>query len=102
MPIRDLDKHEKRVMLTLVEEVLCGEYLSDTEYRIRLGLNRCTAHTLLQYWPYLDEKNTNVQLLLNNSMNEMCYGIHFKTGWPCHLSFTREYAKSIFHKWKGV
>ena len=99
MPVRTMNEVDQRVVRAMIEAATTHPELFGSEYDIRLGVSRDETNLVLKNWPPQDESVTVVMLVINNSLNEMCYGIRFREGWPAHLPCSREKAIAVFDDW---
>ena len=60
-----------------VEAILHGPFIDDPEFQTRLGVDRDAFRRLIANWPpdLLAQSNSEVHLVLNNALNEICHGV---------------------------
>jgi hypothetical protein len=93
-----MSKRDQEIARAMIE--IASEYIG-RDYDVRLGVSREESAQVLENWPPTDDTDETTNLVINNSMNEVCHAIRFPDGWPEHLLFSRDEAKDVFSLWLG-
>ena len=103
-----LDNQEIKIIGECLDATIQGPFLVDPqandpwwEFPILMGLEPHEVSDIADLWPNVDMANTDVQLAINNSMNNLLGYPHGRWAeWPDYISVPPAEVLSIFRKWR--
>jgi hypothetical protein len=100
--VRQLATSEQETVRRAIRAVVEGPFIDDWEFRIRLGLHRGVAKSVLSSLPNIDDSasDSDAFLVINNCLNEVVSGIPITDAdWLEWFSESREEVKRVYEKW---
>ena len=104
MKLENLTEEETSVVKACMDCVAGGKViLHDFEFQTVMGVDVDEFLAIVNAWPDIDEKNENIRMAINNSINNLL-GYHhgMRKRWHEVMPISLEEISRVFRKWKGV
>ena len=101
-PFSQLEYEEKESVRRALLAILNGDFIDDSEFQTRLGIDRTDLAAVADSYPNIDDKlDSSVETLsINNCLNELCFGLSIsKDAWSQWLDVTRKELTELYAKW---
>ncbi len=79
-----------------------GQYIDDSEFQTRLGIDRLALRRVIEKWPHLDDSQSDSDqfVAINNCLNEVCHGIAISPeDWGKWFRETRDEVVETYRDW---
>ena len=80
-------------------------FIDDWEKHARLGLGSKQLRAVIDSWPHVRDNKEESEgfLAINNSLNEVCHGIHISTeDWGKWFDVPLSEVQSTYRKWRAL
>ena len=97
-----LTDSDQRIVLQCMKAILSERYVDAGDYPSRMGIEYQDLTSAIADWPNLDDSvdDSPVTLVINNSLNEVCHGVHIPTNeWSEFFDVDREVIRTTYTTW---